>query len=461
MTSPPVPSLPGPVHAVELAEIRADSLRFLETTAGRYGDVFAYRLAGDGGSGPSDRVVVVNHPDHVAVVLRSRAHAFTKERTPDHYMLAPLLGNGLLTSNGAAWQRQRTALAPLFRPREVQRFDEVMVAATQRLAGTWRDVAGVRAIDHELSALTLAILVESIFGSEVASVGQGFGRAVDSINHHIGRYGRAAVDADDQDARLSRAAYARAAGLVHGITDALVASVASAPDGDAILRRMRDAVTDDADLHDQVLTLVMAGHETTAKALGWTLALLALHPDVQDAVAAEVRDVAGDAPLTSGHAPALALTTAVVRETLRLYPPIWLMSRRSTEDVEFSGHLVPVGSLVCVSQWLVHRDPRWWPDPDAFRPDRFLTPSPERPAFAWFPFGGGERVCIGQHFALLESVLALGTLVRSCRFVTHENHDRTPPQPEALVTLRPAGGVRLEIRPRGRERPASGAGGWS
>lgn len=425
---------PVQVGDVRLEQVRADSLTFLENMAREHGDLFTYRVAGDD-------VVVANHPSLIGTVLRHDVHSYTKEHTPDHLMLGGLLGEGLLTTSGDVWRRQRSAIAPLFRRTEVLRYDALIVRSAAHLADRWTTSPGARRVDHDLSALTLAVLVEAIFGADVSSIGGGFGSAVDDINHYLGAYGQA----DEESNVLLSQRYARASRLVRAITDALIASFqGGGADASAFLQRLQ-AVQDGRQLHDQVLTLVMAGHETTAKLLSWALLLLAADPDAQRAVRAEVRRATRGGPLLAEHLPELELTGSVVREAMRLFPPIWLMSRRTVGETVLGDARLAPGTLVCISQWLAHRDERWWTDASSFRADRMtggLTPAP----FSYFPFGGGERLCIGQHLALLESTLGLATLVDRCAFA----RDGDLPSPQALVTLRPADGAELRVEPAPR-----------
>lgn len=433
--------LPGPRQVVDLNDIRPRALDFLTELATQFGDLFAYRVSV---AGEPEEVVVVNHPDIVGVVLRSDVHSYSKEHTPDHLMLGPLLGDGLLTSNGAAWRSSRRDLAPLFRPAAVVGFDEIMTGAAESLARRWNAAPGPRVVDHDLSGLTLTILVEAIFGSDAARVGSGFGRAVDAINAHLVWSGQPGTE--------TRLAYTQAVRLVHGVTDALIAAFSRAGGQDsAVLERLRSSIASPSLLHDQVLTLVMAGHETTAKSLGWALWLLGRDTEMQDRISTEAETVAGGGPLGAEHVSELRWTTAAVQEAMRLYPPIWMTSRRACRDTVLDGHRLPAGTLVCFSQWLVHRDVRWWGSGASdFDPGRFLRPH-ARPAFSYFPFGGGERTCIGQHFALLETVLTLATLLRHCAVRTDEEAT-----PEALVTLRAVSGCRLDVVPR-RDHPRVGA----
>lgn len=440
MTSQASVRIPGPSEDLELGPLRGRPLAFLEEMAKRYGDAFSYRVE-------EWPVVVVSHPDAVATVLRADVHSFTKERTPDHFMLRPLLGNGLLTSSGDEWRQQRHALAPLFRPSDVSRFDTVITEAAAALAARWSGPEqGVVDVEGPLSSLTLEILVQAVFGRALHGVGSGFGSAVTDINSFIGRFRGSEVAHDPQAAR-SHKRYIDGANLVRGITNVLIDSFGhtNSASSAVFIARMRSLVESKQGLHDQVLTLLMAGHETTAKTLLWSLHLLAEHPDQQAAVAAEAAAVGGGRALTSADLPALSTSAAVVREAMRLYPPVWLISRRARVDSRLAGYAVPAGTLVCLSPWLVHRDARWWPEPKKFRPERFGPGSARPGPFTYFPFGGGERVCVGQHLALLEATLILSTVLAQC---VVEPASEALPEPEALVTLRPRAGMPLRLRPR-------------
>jgi cytochrome P450 len=197
----------------------------------------------------------------------------------------------------------------------------------------------------------------------------------------------------------------------------------------------------DDQLRDEVLTLLLAGHETSANALAWTLHELSRHPEVQDAAAAEARAVAGDGPVTAELSRHLPLIDRILRESLRLHPPAWILSRRLEADEELGGELLPKGTYVFCPPYLVHRNPRHWPDPSRFDPDRFLQ---EPPAHAWIPFGDGPRRCIGEHFAMMELRIVLATWLRRARFLPGPGEVRE----DASVTLRPRGGLTLRVARR-------------
>lgn len=418
---------------VDLGAVRADALSFLQDTARTHENGFSYRVS------DNERVHVVLRPDDIEQVLRGSADSFTKSDTPDHYMLGPVLGDGLLTSSGPLWRRQRAAMAPLFRRAAVQRFDTLIVRAAETTADAWLTGPPLARRDHDLSSLTLAVVVGALFGPESGSVGSGFGAAVDDINHYLGAFANT-----DQQVRRDLGTIAdrhrRAVHLVRGITQALLASFRHRDDTAALLRPLVD-LPDIGPLADQAVTLVMAGHETTAKTLCWALLLLARDAAAQERIRAEVATLVshGDEPLRAEHLPDLPFTQAVVRESMRLYPPIWLMSRRALTDSTSTGLPIDAGDLVCIAQWLTHRDERWWQHSSQFRPDRFLFGDPY--PFTYLPFGGGDRLCIGQHLAMLESTLALATILRRCRVAT----DSPLPSAEALVTLRPRDGAVLRI----------------
>ncbi|HEU0104074.1 MAG TPA: cytochrome P450 [Mycobacteriales bacterium] len=442
MTPSALPAPPGPGRALKLAELRGRPLDFLVELKAAYGDVFGYVVDGE-------QVVVVSSPRDISTVLRSQADRYPKVDTPDQFVLRPLMGNGLFTSSGAQWRRQRPVLAPMFRPAQVSRFDGVITSAAEELAQKWAtDDSTAVAVDAPLSALTLQILVEAVFGKAL-TVGAGFASAVDDINHFLGRF-RGQDVADNPDAARSLARYTRGSAVVRGITGALVDSMGHT-DGSsgAVLQRLAGLVETRQELCDQVMTLLMAGHETTAKTLGWALHLMSLHPEQQELVAQEAAEVAAGRPLTAADLPRLVHATAAVREAMRLYPPVWLFSRRAVAEGELGGCLVPAGALVCISPWLVHRDARWWPQPEQFRLDRALDDVAAGP-FTYLPFGGGERVCIGQHLALLEATLVLSTLLARCVVAP----GGAAVEPEALVTLRPRGGLGLAVRSRWAARRA-------
>ncbi|WP_406293743.1 cytochrome P450 [Embleya sp. NBC_00888] len=438
---------PGPADELDLVGIRDDPLAFLTELAAEYGDLCSHRTRGE-------VVWFVNRPDLVRHILKDNYTAWTKAGTPDDFMLTPLLGTGLLTSDGPTWERQRRLCAPAFRTRQVEAFDTLMTDAATDLADAWSEAARagrpVR-VDHDFTALTLRIVADALLGADLTAAGPGFGRAVDDINRFIGHFDgepNASV-VDDAAFRRLRGSYLAAQTFLERVVGMLVAARRyTGPPSDRpadLLDAMlaaRDAHGDafsDRELHDQVLTMVMAGHETTAKALSWTVHLLDRRPEYAAAVRAELAEVLGGRAPRAEDLPRLDLTRRCLEEAIRLYPPVWLISRRANKEDVLDGLTVPAGTLVCISPWTLHRHPRVWDAPEEFRPERFTATARQgRPAHAYVPFGGGPRVCIGQSFATTEAILVLATILQRLELRGVVGH---PVVPEALVTLRPRDGL--------------------
>ena len=454
----PVP--PGPAEEIDPLTIRNDPLRFLSDLAARYGALSSHHTGGE-------RVYVLCDADLARRVLKDDYTSYTKAGTPDDHMLSPLLGDGLLTSNGETWARQRHLCAPSFRRAAVEEFGTLMTAAALDLARRWgRAADGGEAVrvDHDLTSLTLRIVVAALLGSDQADLGRGFGRAVDAINRFIGHYDGSAPMTGDMASR--RDAYVAAQRFLRGVVGLLISARrmagAEAAHEDLLAAMMNHAdpsaqptppapsaqptppTLSDGELYDQVLTMVMAGHETTAKSLTWTLHVLAGQPSVVAAVRDELASVLGGRLPTAADLPLLGLTRRVIDEAVRLYPPVWLISRRAVRDTSLGDYVVPAGALVCISPWTMHRNPAYWPDPARFDPGRFLPPAVAgRPSHAYLPFGGGPRVCIGRAFALTEAALVLATLLPRLDLA---HVPGSPVVPEALVTLRPRDGLVMNVR---------------
>ena len=435
---------PGPDEPVDFDVMRQDPLAFVTSLAPRYGDVTSHVVAGQ-------RMVMLHHPDHIAHVLRDRAASYTKEGTVDVKMLRPLLGNGLLTSAGQDWAWQRKAYAPAFRPARITAYDTAVTGATsQLLVPRFRDAARDEAVvgmDHLLTSLTLSVLLRVIQGSDIGDVGSGFGSAVDEVNEFLSHMDPMAEGAEAAQRR--RIAFQKARALLRMVASSLVATRRGrvTSEDDLLGRTLVDQhIGSDAELRDQVLTLVMAGHETTAKTLTWALYLLDRHPDERARLEEEVDRVLQGRTPTAADVSGLGRCQQVLEETMRLYPPVWTMTRRATDDDEIAGFRIPAGTGVTFSQWEVHRDPRWHDEPTAFDPGRFedRRRSAMHP-FAYFPFGGGQRICIGQHLALMETTLVLAMIVQRFR-VRVEAHAAV--EPEALVTLRPVNGLPCTVSER-------------
>lgn len=430
---------PGPAADLTVQEIRRDPLGFIMTVTGRYGDLVRYRADGWAAT-------LVNHPDYIKHVLQDNNHNYTKEGTPDFMMLKPMLGEGILTSEGESWLRQRRMAQPAFHRKRIEAFGRLMTDLTLLLLADWEKAAGrPLEIVKEMTQLTLRIVAKALFGYDVSGEADVFGRAVEVLNECMGHF-----DPTDPAVRQRfRAALTTIQQIVHQIIQERRLHPADQGDFLSMLLLAQDEETgyrmNDRQVRDQVLTLLLAGHETTAKALSWTFYLLTQHSEVEDRLAAELVAVLNGRPPTVDDLPHLPYTWMVIEESMRLYPPIWLLSRVAVADDEIGGFHIPAGSLVAISPYAMHRHPAYWDNPERFDPEHFRPErAVERPAFAYLPFSGGPRLCLGKHFASVEAHLVLATILQHFRLRLLPGH---PVVPEALVTLRPHYGLPMTLHP--------------
>jgi cytochrome P450 len=446
---------PGPRFALPwtgLRRFRRDPLAFLESAAA-YGPVAEFML------GPQ-RVFLLSDPAGIEDVLVTHAAQFAKGRALQRAKRT--LGEGLLTSEGQFHLRQRRLMQPAFHKARIAAYTEVMartaVAARERwTAGAPFDLSA------EMNRLTLTIVADTLFGAEVGSASE-TARVQQAITDVMEMFDLVMLPFAEWLVRLPlprmrryRAAQRALDELIYGIIASRRASGDDRGDLLSMLLHAQDSEgtggMTDKQLRDEVITLFLAGHETTANALCWLWVMVARHPEVESRLHAELDAVlAGGRPPSADDVVRLPYTRAVVAETLRLYPPAWTMGRRVLQDYRWGGYDIPAGSLVLMSQWIVHRDPRWWPDPLRFDPARWLgdagmsggaggagADSHGRPRFAHFPFGGGNRVCIGEGFAWSEAIVLAAAIAQRWRFVLDPAH---PVQPQPLITLRTRHGVR-------------------
>jgi len=424
----------------------ADPLERMREWAQTYGDVVHWRV-------PRAHLFLLAHPDDIASVLVGDNAQYMKDDLT--HELSRFVGRGLLTSEGSFWRRQRRIAAPSFQPRHVERFADTMVDRTRLAIARW-PASSRRDLHADMMRLTLDIVLETLFGSAHVPRLEEVGDIVGVLMHGFqSSYltWRRMLPAWANQSSLAVLDGARTR-LDAILFDIIHARRTEARDRDDLLGRLLAAQDEDgsrmtdAQLRDEVATLFLAGHETTALALSYALDLLARHPDAAASLHAEVVRVLGSRPARLADVPALPFTDAVVRESMRLFPPAYAIGREALEDREVAGWVVPRGAQVLLPQWVVHRDPRWFDDPDAFRPQRWLGDLEKRlPRFAYFPFGGGARVCVGNHFAMLEAVLVLATIAQHVRV----RADGAPPLTfSPSVTLRPRAGVPLVVE---RARP--------
>ena len=430
------PIAPGPRQrfpAQHVLVMRRDPLAFLQGLARRYGDVVHFRLA-------RQHVTLLSDPEHIRDVLVARQRLFVKSRALDRARL--LLGEGLLTSNGEHHLRQRRLAQPAFHRQRIADYATTMVEEGTRIRERWRD-GEVLDISREMMRVTLAVAGRTMFSTDVSGeaeeIGAALTDAMELFDVAVLPFAELFVKLPLPASRRFNRARARLDETMYRIIDERRRDDRDRGDLLSMLMLARDEDGDgtgmsDRQLRDEALTIFLAGHETTANALSWTWHLLAQHPEAEAALHAELDAVLGDRAPRPDDWVALAYTRRVLAESMRLYPPAWVLGRRPLEELEIGGHRVPANSIVLMSQWVVHRDPRWWPEPLRFDPGRWTEAAERaRPRFAYFPFGGGTRQCIGEHFAWMEGVLLLATIAQRWRFRPAPG---SVPATQPLITLR-------------------------
>ncbi len=383
---------------------------------------------------------VIHHPDDVKRVLVSNHRNYTKGIGLDRVKI--LLGNGIMTSEGEFWRRQRMMLQPLFHRRILTEFARVIGEANSRLLARWEELARREQpvnLTDEMSELTLDVILRAVFGRDLARMSAELGGNPFEVL------------TKDQGRNLSFAYKFRSlTRLVAGLIARRRAGGEEHFDYVSMLMGARDKETGEAmgerQLIDEIMTLVVAGHETTASALNWTWYLLSRHPEVESKLHEEIDRAAADDAPSLAHMEQLTYTRQVIDEALRLYPPGWLLSRRTVAPDVLSGCRIPAGADVLLPLYLLHRHPRYWRDPAAFMPERFAPEhEAERPRFAYMPFAAGPRHCIGETFALYEMLVHLHRVGRRLRLVCLPDK---PIELEAQINLRTRYPVFMKLEPR-------------
>lgn len=411
---PPGPK--GTLIAGNLREFARDRLDFYVRLAREYGDLSSFRF------GPFRRVFLANHPDLIEQVLVTDAKHYIK-----HFgarMYKPILGNGLVTSEGDFWLRQRRLSQPAFLKNRVLSYAPMMADLTRQMLSRWRPGEGVN-VHEEFSTLTSAIALKTLFGLDDAGDRTEFVESLRLTFDLLSDRFRNLLPAPMWVPTPRNLRTKRAIAHLYKVVDGFIAQGRARKEpGDDLLSRLVSAQDDDGSrmtdtqLREEAMTLYLAGHETTALTLTWSWYLLATHPDVEAKLVEEWARVLGGRAPTPDDLPNLPYTDAVLTEAMRVYPPVYLIGREATRDLELGDYRVPRGTTIFMSQWVSHRDPRYFgPDPEAFRPERWLDGLAKRiPKYAYYPFGGGPRVCIGNTFALMEAAILLATVGQRYRF---------------------------------------------
>ncbi len=439
-----------------LPDFRKARLDFLVQCAQEYGDMVKLRFA-------HRPIYLVNHPDPIEEVLVTQSKNFIK-----HFALRlnPLvLGKGLLTSDRDFWLHQRRLIQPIFLQSRIKSYGPAMVSATEKQLAEWKP-GERRDIHVEMMRITLDIAARTLFGAEVGSDAHAVAEAMDVMQaNFLSRFNSLLPlplwIPTPANLRMHRAVKQLDAVLFRIISERRKHLPPSPPGtgvggegggGDLLSLLLQARSEDDGrgmsdkQLRDEAMTLFLAGHETTALVLSWSWYLLAQHPEIEAKLCAELDTVLQGRTLTVEDWPKLKFTEMVALESMRLYPPAYLIGREALADCVIAGYHVPRGMTLLLPQWVVQRDPRFWDEPEKFRPERWGEERVKTmPKFAYFPFGGGPRVCIGQQFAMMELVLILATIAQKFRFRLQEGVEVTP---FASFTLRPSPGIPGVIEPR-------------
>ncbi len=436
------PGPPGHLLLGNLPEFARDLLGFFEDCARRYGDVVGLRLAGH-------PACLVNHPNLVEDVLVTRSAQFKKHSFFWRHVES-IFGNGLLTSEGDFWLRQRRLAQPAFHRERVASYGGVMVAEAEEMLARWA-AEEERDIHEDLMGLTMRIVARTLFGTDVAVRVDEVGHAFDVAIREIAVRFRRPFPIPGWVPLPSNLRYRRAVRQLDTLVYEIIRRPHREDAGDllAMLLHARDedgSRMSERQLRDEVVTLFLAGHETTALALSWASALLARHPPAQAALAAELETVLGGRAPAVSDLPRLRYTEAVVLESMRLYPPAYAIGRESLGECAIGPYRFPAGTTVFASPWVMHRDARYFDRPGEFDPGRWLDGLARRlPRFAYFPFGGGPRLCIGSAFAMMEATLIVAALAQRFHLTPVRGHVLDT---LASITLRPRFGVRVRLARR-------------
>lgn len=421
-----------------------DQLATMQKLREQYGPTYSVTVGGE-------RIVIFTQPEHLHAILVEHAESFYKDAdyTDEKRGLARFVGQGLITSDGALWKKQRKLVAPAFHAKRIAAYADTMTAYTTALLETWRD-GETRDIAKEMAALTIRIVGKTLF--DVNATGENAAPVLSAMETIQESQGTLTILPEwiPTPANLAKKRSLRELDrLVYGIIAERQANEGDRGDLLSMLIEARDEhgqPMDSKQIRDEAVTLFLAGHETTANTLNWTFTLLSKHPDIEAALHAELDAVLGGRPATLADLEQLKYTEQVIKESMRLYPPAWSVGRVAIEDVKIGEWTLPKGTRAGIVTYMTHHDSSLWDAPERFDPSRF---APDReakiPKYAYLPFGGGPRVCIGNHFAMMEAKLLLAGIASRYQLRIAPGH-RVEMLPR--ITLNPKGGLPMTLKER-------------
>ena len=438
---------PGPKGSLLMGvmrEFNRDTLGFI-TRCRDYGDVVASRFL-------YVRAYFLYHPTDIETLLTTGAKSYRKAQSLRSPFFRRLVGNGLVTSEGDFWRRQRRLAQPAFHRQRISSYGTIMVEYAQRAIAGWK-AGEQRDIAKDMTRLTLEIVVKTLFNADVSNDAAHVGEILSRLAKPFASQATVKWILDNRLPTPGHRRYFNSVSEIDRLVFRIIAErrASGSDEGDLLSMLLQAQDEDgshmsDAQLRDEVMTLFLAGHETTALALSWSWYLLATHPEAERKFHSELDEVLGGRAPDVNDLPKLKYTEMIAKEALRLYPPAYAVGREAIEETEIGGYRVPKGTQLFAFQWVTQRDARFFERPDEFEPERWASEAVQRlPRYAYFPFGGGPRQCIGNYFAMIEIVLLLATIGRRFRFALAEGH---PVEVLPVLSLRPKSGIKVNLLQR-------------
>ncbi len=440
----PIPQAKGDFLLGNFRELKADSFRALCAWQRDYGDLVGFKIG-------AQQFYLFSHPKLIEEALIKQSDTFVKLYDPRKPKgLELVLGQGLVTSKGELWQKQRGLMQPVFQRKNLSTLLPQFATAGEQMLERWRQIGTSAEVNlsDEMMRLTLEVITQTMFGTSVLDKIEQIAPALDTVLRFAAKSLMSPVAIPLAVPTLSNVAFKKAMAFLDGIIYGIIDERRGEPSGNGDLLDMllaaRDEVTGEPmkrkQMRDEVITIFSAGHETTSNLLTWTLYLLAKHRAVTDKLREEFEAVTNGKPLQLDDLPSLNYTKAVLNESLRIRPPVGVMMRKLVKDTEVDGYLLKAGGFAIFSIYNVHHHPDLWAEPEQFNPDRFQSAESRR--FSFMPFGAGERICIGNHFAMLEAQFLLAMMIQAYDF---ELIEQAEPKIEMVISVRPKGGLPIRI----------------